>query len=56
MTPEFLANVNSPLIFNEVTDKNKLAPFLWLTVYIHTCYTVMRADTVRLIADAIRHV
>jgi len=33
------------LIFDKVTDKNKLAPFLWPTVYFHfmslTCFHVV---------------
>jgi len=26
------------LVFDEVTEKNKLAPFLWPTAYIATTY------------------
>jgi len=29
------------LIFDQVTQKNKLAPFLWPTVYMQSLYGVM---------------
>jgi len=32
------------LIFDEVTDKNKLAPFLWPTVYLYSFKAVTSSE------------